>query len=223
MQGGGFDLALNEAGHRQAALLAQEFADVPLGFLVSSHLQRARQTADALQARQPSSTRRLPDLEGLGEMRFGEFEGLALRGPHCTKEITERFQYYNDGMKRDKDVAWPGGGESLAQVEARAVGAVRRILQLVDDKHKDDTAESTQPQSSSDFIGIVAHGRTLNILLASLLGEERDARLFAKYRQRNCGVNVLDVSPDLEHTKCLLLSYNDHITTADADAQEVQR
>jgi len=203
MQGGGFDLELNANGRDQAARLAQELSNIRLDVVASSHLQRARATADAIvqqqqQQCQDSSSSASPArvvLAGLGEMRFGEFEGRALRGPECTKEITEQFQDVNNRMKRDPHVRWPNGGESLAEVEARSVAALNEILELYRD--------------SSRSIGIVAHGRTINIMLASLL--EKDCRNFSKYRQRNCCINVLDVSlPSLEY-KSVILNYYDHM------------
>jgi broad specificity phosphatase PhoE len=84
-------------------------------------------------------------------------------------------------MKQDKSVAWPKGGESLQDVEQRAVQALREILHYSLD---DDSGAAMQ------HLGIVAHGRTINILLATLLSQ--DCRLFTHYHQRNCCVNVLD-------------------------------
>jgi len=190
MQGGGFDLELNENGRLQAQKLSEELADIPLDLVASSHLQRAQKTADKVHERH-SSARRIVK-PGLGEMRFGEFEGLSLKGPECTKEITEKFLHYNNEMKENKDVTWPGG-ESLADVEVRSISALNEIL--------NENAESR-------YIGIVGHGRTINIMLASLL--EQDCRAFSKFRQRNCSINVMDVSPNLEY-KGLLLNYYDHI------------
>jgi broad specificity phosphatase PhoE len=184
MQGGGFDLELNENGKFQAQAIAEALRDIPLGVLASSHLLRAKQTADHIyQQQQQHSLPHRMILSGFGEMRFGEFEGLALRGPECTKEITQTYQYYNDRMKQDKSIAWPKGGESLQDVEQRAVQALREILQYSSDKD-DDSGAAIQ------HLGIVAHGRTINILLATLLSQ--DCRLFTHYHQRNCCVNVLD-------------------------------
>lgn len=196
MQGGGFDIELNPSGLRQAQQVADELAPFSLGIVASSHLLRARHTADAIAAHHPSAPRVI--LTGLGEMRFGEFEGLALRGPECTKEIMDRFLQINQAMKQDPNVRWPGkDGESLAEVEERSVAALKEILAMK------DGAIANHPN-----IAVVAHGRTINIMLASLL--EKDCRKFSKFRQRNCSINVLDVSPSMEY-KSLILDYNGHI------------
>ena len=199
LQGGGFDIELNKNGTRQALQAAEELAPTSmgapsLGIVASSQLLRARYTADAIAAKHPSAQRVI--LAGLGEMRFGDFEGLALRGPECTKERMDRFLQINNAMKQDPNVRWPGkDGESLAEVEERSVSALNEILAM-------------NEAANNQYIGVVAHGRTINIMLASLL--EKDCRLFSKFRQRNCSINVLDVSPSMEY-KSLILNYNDHI------------
>jgi broad specificity phosphatase PhoE len=139
------------------------------------------------------------ELEGLGEMRFGSFEGVALKGPDCTKEITQSFQALNNGMKVDANVAWPDGGESPAQVERRAQNALQTVLE-------------THSTTLGSHVCIVAHGRTISFLLASLL--ESDVRLFWKFHQRNCSINVLDVVCDengIMSFEGVLLNYHDHI------------
>jgi broad specificity phosphatase PhoE len=200
MQGGGFDLELNENGAFQARAVAEALRDVPLGVLASSHLLRAKQTADHIfqQQRQPHLPHRMV-LSGFGEMRFGEFEGLALRGPECTKEINQKYQEYNDQMKQDKSIPWPDGGESLQDVEQRAVQALRQIL------HFTTAAAASDESASMQHLGIVAHGRTINILLASLL--DQDCRSFTHYHQRNCCVNVLDYDMESDVFTSRLLNH----------------
>ena len=196
MQGGGFDLELNENGKRQAQQLADELASSPsLGIVASSHLRRAQSTANGIAVMHPNAQRVI--LAGFGEMRFGDFEGLSLRGPECSQEITDKFQLINNAMKKDPNVRWPGkDGESLAEVEERSVSALNELLAMTTDG------------ANCRYIAVVAHGRTINIMLASLL--ENDCRLFSKFRQQNCCINVLDISPSMEY-KSLILNYNDHM------------
>ena len=172
MQGGGFDLELNDSGKEQARRVAQELKNIPFGVIASSHLQRAQGTADAIASFHPTADRITQ--RGFGEMRFGNFEGLALRGPDCTKETTQRFQKVNDQMKQDKSVSWPGGGESIGEVETRARLALDAVL-----------------AHHHPYNCVVAHGRTNNVLLANLLRD--DGLYFYKYRQGNCCINVVDL------------------------------
>lgn len=191
VQGGGYDLDLNANGQQQAQLLAQELADIPLDVIASSHLKRAQQTADIVHEHQHRDATRLI-LDGFGEMRFGEYEGVALRGPNSNEEITQRYKEHNERMKLDGTISWPGG-ESPVMVETRMIAALNQIL---------------EDYTDASYIGIVAHGRAINIMLASLL--ENDCRLFARFHQVNCCINVLDVSPERRY-KSLVLNEKQHL------------
>ena len=213
MQGGGFDIPLNEDGRKQAALVAQELSEIPLSVVASSHLQRARETADAVIVHRnrnrtptPSSSataavaaQQLVVMSGLGEMRFGDFEGLAIRGPEATGETKKRFERMKEQMERSPDVACPGGGESTRCVETRARTAVDEILkQSLQNNAYDD----------SRHIAIVAHGRTNKILLASLL--EGDASQFGNIQQGNACINVIDFNESSDTWCKVLINYVDH-------------
>ena len=117
MQGGGFDIKLNGSGKEQAELVSAELAGLPLAIIASSHLKRAQQTADICRERHPTAKRlELPEFR---EMRFGEFEGLAIQGSEATEETKARSQLFQDLMLNDSDARCPGGGESIAEVESR--------------------------------------------------------------------------------------------------------
>ena len=184
VQGGGYDLELNDDGLRQADATAEELRDVgTFDILASSHLRRAKQTADAVSRFHPSARRR--ELSGLGEMRFGKFEGLALQGPNCKKETMYEWLGCMDKMNEDENLRWPGDdGESLADVEKRAMASINSLLNEAR-THDGDSGEASKQ------IGVLAHGRTINILLASMI--KNDIRLFSSFKQRNCSINVIDV------------------------------
>ena len=85
--------------------------------LISSDLQRASRTADAI----CGGRRRLSDTESLREICFGEWEGLS------HEEISRRFpaearQYWQDPSK-----SAPPGGERWQEVSARVSGLVDRL------------------------------------------------------------------------------------------------
>jgi len=204
MQGGGYDIPLNSKGRRQAEAAAKALATIPLDVVASSHLMRASQTADAIlelqlmkrklqRGRRPSSKpppRRLT-FEGFGEMRFGNFEGLAIHGDRATEETRAKFLELNERMKFDLHQSWPGkDGESTARVETRARDALKRLLTLslneVVVENDDDDDDSTNER----HVAVVAHGRLNKILLASLL--EGDATQFGPIKQGNTCINVID-------------------------------
>jgi broad specificity phosphatase PhoE len=154
IQGGGFDIPLNENGRQQALTTALALEDIPLQVVASSHLSRAKETADILSQRHTATVRqdKRVVVPGLGEMRFGEFEGLAWRDLDANSALAERFKTVKNEMKHDLNKAFPGGGESTKDVEQRAVAALDQIL-------KDFPHEQ--------HIAIVSHGRTNKIVIAS--------------------------------------------------------
>lgn len=82
IQGGGYDVPLNENGREQARKAALALRDIPLDVVASSSLARASETADTVweQHRRGGAKEplRIVD-EGFNEMRFGEFEGFGYR------------------------------------------------------------------------------------------------------------------------------------------------
>jgi broad specificity phosphatase PhoE len=83
-------------------------------------------------------------------MRFGSFEGLAIRGPEVMQTI-EQLKTLKEKMKRDANARCPGGGESTAEVETRSKQGLSKVLQEISEEQR--------------HIVIVAHGRTNKVLL----------------------------------------------------------
>ena len=190
VQGGGFDVPLNEKGLAQARYVAEELSCVPLGVVASSHLERASQTADAVKAGHPSAARLI--LNNFGEMRFGELEGAAIHGPEATDHMKNIFRETNDRMALDPSYRWPAG-ESAAEVEHRAREALSEVL----NGHPD-----------CRHVAVVAHGRTNKILLSSLLFG--DATKIQPFKQGNTCINVLDFDQINKTWSKVLLNYVEH-------------
>ena len=137
---GHLDIALNDRGRWQAARMAQALADEGIEVIVSSDLQRARSTAQAL-----ADVTGLPlQLDtGLRERRFGCFEG------HTFQEVDTTWP--QDALRwrqRDPDFAPAGGGESLVTFYARCVGASEAVLAA----------------HAGRVVALVAHGGVLDCL-----------------------------------------------------------
>ncbi len=108
---------LNQHGLTQAARLALQLTAVAAPALYSSPVLRARQTADVLAA-----TLHVPVVEesGLSEIGIGEWEG---RYWNEFDGDPARVNFY-----RLPDEARPPGGETLGEVQRRAVVSVERAL-----------------------------------------------------------------------------------------------
>jgi probable phosphomutase (TIGR03848 family) len=105
---------LDQAGVEQARLLAGRLKDVPLAAVVTSPLERCRETADAVLA-----GREAPQHveEGLGECHYGDWTGRSL------KDLA-KDPLWKAVQAHPSSVTFPGG-ESLRTMQARAVDAVR--------------------------------------------------------------------------------------------------
>ncbi len=146
MQGRRVDAVLNETGRRQAGHLARRFAAVPLDAIYTSPLRRTAETASILAAHHPGVP--LLPMRDLEEMSWGVYEGRPM-GP----EIEGLYRRLSGRWKRGCFDDRMEGGESILEVQTRALRAVRHIV----DRHTGETVMA------------VTHGRLLRVLLASLL------------------------------------------------------
>jgi len=106
------DSPLTARGRQQAAVVAQELANVRFDRIVSSDLSRTRDTAAAIAKHHGIAVEVVPELR---EIDVGDRTGK-------TFDETKGLPSWND----DGFVAWPGG-ETLEQVLARTLGAVDRL------------------------------------------------------------------------------------------------
>jgi probable phosphomutase (TIGR03848 family) len=108
---------LDDAGQAQAQAVAQRLAPVPLAAVVSSPLERCRETAGALLAGRDLELR---TDDRLGEARYGDWTGRSL------KELAKE-PLWKVVQQHPSAAVFPGAeGEGLAHTQARAVAAVRQ-------------------------------------------------------------------------------------------------
>jgi probable phosphomutase (TIGR03848 family) len=107
---------LDEKGQEQVRAVAGRLAPVPLAAVVSSPLERCRQTAGAvLEGRELE----LQTDDRLGEARYGDWTGRPI------KELVKE-PMWKVVQQHPSAAVFPGPeGEGLAQTQARAVAAVR--------------------------------------------------------------------------------------------------
>ena len=104
---------LNADGRGEAARMAARLSREPVAALVSSPLQRARETAEPIAA-----ALGLPVAidEAINEVDFGEWTGLDL----ASLDEDERWRAWN----RHRSTARVPGGETMSEVAERAAAAV---------------------------------------------------------------------------------------------------
>ena len=115
-------VGLDERGQRQASALAARLAPVPLAAVVTSPLDRCRQTAEAIiAARDPGNGQHLRASvdDRVGECHYGDWTGKPL------KELV-KDPLWPVVQAHPSAVRFPGAdGESMLDMQHRAVTAVR--------------------------------------------------------------------------------------------------
>jgi probable phosphomutase (TIGR03848 family) len=112
-------IPLDDRGHAQARALGTRLARLPLDAIVTSPLDRCRQTAEAVAAARDGRGPEIRQDGRLGECRYGDWTGKPLR--KLVKEPLWRVVQAHPSAVR-----FPGpGGESMLDAQHRAVAAVR--------------------------------------------------------------------------------------------------
>lgn len=110
---------LDERGQAQAKGLAERLAPVPLAAILSSPLERCRDTAGVLAAGRDGPAGGVAIDDRLGECRYGDWTGQELR--RLVKEPLWRVVQVHPSA-----AVFPGPeGEALRDTQARAVDAIR--------------------------------------------------------------------------------------------------
>ncbi len=180
------DSPLSDVGVAQAERLAVYLAArYRLDAVVSSPLQRARRTAEAIGRRAGLGP---TDREDLKELNFGELENLT------EAEISARHPgiWAASQVLDDHTFAWPGG-ESRAGFYLR----VRRAFQEIVAAHPDQT------------VAVVSHGGVLGAYVADVA--EGRPHLWRKYLAKNCAITEVLLEGGLTSLAC----FNDHSFLAD--------
>ena len=163
---GRIDVPLNATGLAMADALGARYGREGFVEIVASPLLRARQTAapTAEAAGLPVSTD-----EGLVEIAYGEWDGR--REAEVERDDGARFHAWAAHPGR---VA-PPGGESGADIAARALAAIERIRA----RHK------------SGKVLVVSHKATLRVIVCALIGLDVD-NFRSRIAQKVCAVSIID-------------------------------
>ncbi len=164
---------LDDLGRTQAERAAARLAAVPLAELVSSPLERCKETARVVAAHQATDHRTRPRVhsdKALTECDYGEWQGRKLR------ELA-RLALWRTVQTNPSAATFPGG-ESLPQMQARAVDAVRRR----------DAAVSAARGADAVWLA-VSHGDVIKSVIADALGMHLD--LFQRIQVDPASISVI--------------------------------
>jgi broad specificity phosphatase PhoE len=156
------NVELNEAGIKQAELLAKHLADESIVAIYSSPLKRALKTAKIIAASRHIDVINAPELI---DFDYGEWQGLS----HDT--VKEKYKAPYDKWLNNPHLVKMPKGESLDDVRKRAISLIDRIIV----KH-----EGT--------IALVSHRVVGKVVICALLG--LDISHFWNIKLDTCGITT---------------------------------
>ncbi|MEU6975835.1 histidine phosphatase family protein [Streptomyces sp. NPDC046371] len=161
-------IALDERGAEQAAALPGRLTGVPLAAVVSSPLQRCRETVQPLLDARPGLA--LHTEERISECDYGDWSGRKL-AELSDEPLMEVVQAHASAA------AFPGG-ESMRGMQARAVDAVRAWNARIEAEHGEDAVYA-----------MCSHGDIIKSIVADALGLHLD--LFQRIHVDPCSLTVI--------------------------------
>ena len=166
------DLHLDERGRAQAAALATRLTPVPLAAIVSSPLDRCRETAEAIAARGGARPEKLEIDERFGEVHYGDWTGRPLA--ELAKEpLWQVVQAHPSAVR------FPGDdGEAMTDAQHRAITAVR------------DWNARVGPEAT--YL-VCSHGDIIKAITADALGLHLDQ--FQRIQAETASLTVIRYTP----------------------------
>ena len=160
------DLPLNQKGKKQGDALAWALKDESITAIYSSPLTRAMEMARLIKVFHPSAP--LFAEEGLMEMDLGEFEGME------GQRWAEQYPDFRKAWQENPASVTMPGGESLLEVQTRAVETLERITKLY-------PPEATLLLCSHNFVNLTILCHAMRIPLDRI----------RELRQETAALNVL--------------------------------
>ncbi|MEO7911465.1 MAG: MSMEG_4193 family putative phosphomutase [Roseiflexaceae bacterium] len=167
---------LNDDGRSQAAATAARLAPLPIDAIYTSPLDRTVETAQAIAGPRGMPLRLV---EGLGEVKYGEWQGAELKELY-KHELWPGVQFYPSGTR------FPGG-ETLGEAQMRMVA----------------TLDGLRAQHPKGIFAVVSHADIIKLALAYYVGMHMD--LFQRLEISPCSVSAIFFTPMGPR----LLAYND--------------
>jgi probable phosphomutase (TIGR03848 family) len=175
-------IPLDDRGREQAAALAARLAVVPLDAIVTSPLERCRQTADAIAAARNGHPVAVHSDEQVAEVKYGDWTGKPLKR-------LARDPMWRVVQTHPSAVRFPGAdGESMPDVQHRAVQAVR---------------DWNARLGANAVYVICSHGDVIKSVIADSLGMHLD--MFQRIQVDPCSLTVIRYTP----VRPFLLRMND--------------
>lgn len=157
---------LNEKGKEQAVNAAARLAHLPITAVYSSPVTRCLETAHPIAA---AFDLPITTIEAVGEVRYGKWEGKKI------KKLAKKPAWYIVQHFPSRH-QFPGG-ESLREVQSRAVTALEQLSQ----------------RHSEEIVVVVSHADVIKLILAHYLGVHLD--LFQRIGLSPASVSAIALNP----------------------------
>jgi probable phosphomutase (TIGR03848 family) len=165
-------IPLDDRGREQAGALAARLAPVPLDAIVTSPLERCRQTAEAIAAARDGHPVSVTEEPEVAEVAYGDWTGKPLR--RLAKEPMWRVV-----QDHPSAVRFPGPeGESMADMQHRAVATIRRW--------------NAKLGPRATYV-ICSHGDVIKSVIADSLGMHLD--MCQRIQVDPCSLSVIRYTP----------------------------
>ena len=183
VQGSGVDTSINETGRKQASSFFQKYKDIPFKKIYTSSLRRTVETVQSfIDLGIPWEQH-----PGLNEISWGAKDGQIINwnDDQHYQRIIQEWKSGNFNVSIE-------GGETPKKVEER----IQEVIDII----------VSRPEE--DVILVCMHGRSMRILLASIL--HQDLRCMDDFQHQNVCLYVLNYSAegfslekfnDIEHLK----------------------
>jgi probable phosphoglycerate mutase len=162
------DIPLSDQGKKEAEAVADALEQAGVEHIYASPLARSMQTLEPLAKRLGKEV--IP-LEGVIDMNFGEWEGVKVED--AEKEYPDLFKLWKETPEK---VTFPQG-ESLEEVQARAMRAISRLAVEFPDA----------------AVGVCSHRVVCKLIMLGLLGVKPDK--FWALRQDTACFNIFNYKP----------------------------
>ena len=156
---------LNETGRKQAELLARHLAGRDIDRILSSPMERARETAEPLARRLGLE---IEICDAISEIEYGAWTGKTMAEMQ-TLEQWKQWNTFRSGTR-------PPGGESILEVQARTVGEIEKLRRAFPEK----------------TLALFSHGDPIRSILVYYLGIPLD--MLQRLKIRTASVSVLKLS-----------------------------
>jgi probable phosphomutase (TIGR03848 family) len=166
---------LNEHGRNQAAATGERLAKVKLAAIFASPLERTMETAEAIAAHHAALN--VTVLDGVGEVRYGEWQGARLSALH-------RHKLWSTVQNYPSRVQFPDG-ETIRQAQMRAVNALEELI----------------PRYPKQQVVVVAHSDIIKLILAHYLGMHLD--LYQRLDISPASLSIIYLGMDRPYIRCI--------------------